>query len=85
MANGALLSGSERKKENETYKEREEDGEIQEGIEGQRHQISLLIMKSSDTTPTPGKAGLTHQPYVLTIQTSITDSNRERNEEKERD
>ena len=61
MANGAPLCGGERKKENETYKERERERE------GQRHQISLLIIESSDTTPTPGKAGLTDQPGVLTI------------------
>lgn len=48
MANGALLSGSERKKENETYKEMwRERGEMEKAIEGQRHQISLQIIKSS--------------------------------------
>lgn len=48
MANGTLLSGSERKKENERYKEIQgERGEIEEAIEGQRHHFSLQIIKSS--------------------------------------
>lgn len=87
MANGALLSGVERKKESETFKERkrEEEGVIEEAMEGQRHQISLLIIKSSDTPTTPGEAGLPDQPCVLTIQTSITDSHRETTGERERD
>lgn len=47
MANGALLRGGKRKKENGTYKESEK-GEI-EAKEGWRHLISLLIMESSES------------------------------------
>lgn len=54
MANGALLSGGERKKESEGERER------QEVTERQRHQNSCLIIKSSDTPPTLCKAGLTN-------------------------